>query len=196
MGENLHFQLLDDSISADRLVLDDWVSDPFADKTAIYSICWCLDWLWNFLCMALSSKLRSLNRWVFTDYKNYGFHISNCRQRDHWYLASFRSLRFPGHLSLLGFKSLLKRQLWDVHMLCGYEWRLSIRHLLWHFKLPIPLGHCLFHLLHILCHWVRSLWWSEIVRMVQNIFFIMIEHGFLGIKYARSYQWLHEKYKE
>lgn len=32
--------------------------------------------------------------------------------------------------------------------------------------------------------------------MVQNIFFIMIEHGFLGIKYARSYQWLHEKYKD
>ena len=24
----------------------------------------------------------------------------------------------------------------------------------------------------------------------------MIEHGFLGIKYARSYQWLHEKYHE
>jgi len=32
--------------------------------------------------------------------------------------------------------------------------------------------------------------------MVQNIFFIMIEHGFLGIKYGRSYQWLHEKYKD
>lgn len=34
------------------------------------------------------------------------------------------------------------------------------------------------------------------IAIVQNIFFIMIEHGFLGIKYARSYQWLHEKYKD
>ena len=24
----------------------------------------------------------------------------------------------------------------------------------------------------------------------------MIEHGFLGIKYAKSYQWLHDKYKD
>jgi hypothetical protein len=24
----------------------------------------------------------------------------------------------------------------------------------------------------------------------------MIEHGFLGVKYARSYQWLHEKYRD
>jgi hypothetical protein len=24
----------------------------------------------------------------------------------------------------------------------------------------------------------------------------MIEHGFLGVKYARSYQWLHDKYRD
>ena len=24
----------------------------------------------------------------------------------------------------------------------------------------------------------------------------MIEHGFLGVKYARSYQWLHDKYQD
>jgi hypothetical protein len=32
--------------------------------------------------------------------------------------------------------------------------------------------------------------------MVQNIFLILIEHGFLGVKYSKSYDWLHEKYRE
>ena len=34
------------------------------------------------------------------------------------------------------------------------------------------------------------------IVIVQNVFLIMIEHGFLGIKYAKSYQWLQDKYQK
>eukprot|EP00347_Sterkiella_histriomuscorum_P020416 403337889 len=34
------------------------------------------------------------------------------------------------------------------------------------------------------------------IVIVQNVFLIMIEHGFLGVKYSKSYDWLQNKYKD
>ncbi|CDW91311.1 UNKNOWN [Stylonychia lemnae] len=33
------------------------------------------------------------------------------------------------------------------------------------------------------------------IVVVQNVFLIIIEHGFLGVKYSKSYDWLHQKYR-
>lgn len=152
LGKGGHLQLLEYPFPALGSFPHYWMLDSNLYQATSYGISRCLCGLWLFLRLVHPASFCAPDRLILSYHKNSCIYASHHWQSNSGYSSRIFRFCISRSLPLLGLWALQEHFPFHVYVLCGYEWRLAVWHLLRHHKFPILVRHGVPDDLYLLWH--------------------------------------------